>query len=194
MKIVAGTYKHRKIVVPKSDVVRPTSERLRESLFDICQGMVEEATFLDLFAGSGAMGLEALSRGAKKATFIDSNRDSIRCIKQNIESLNVEKQTQVIMGDVFDFLGKLSKLGQTYDIIYADPPYDSWKTILGKPISFSQQLLKLIDEGTLLAPLGTLFIEESATAAPVDRDLQTLVQVSVRRMGRSILQEYQKKG
>jgi 16S rRNA (guanine966-N2)-methyltransferase len=194
MKIVAGTYKHRKIIVPKSDVVRPTSERLRESLFDICQGMVDEATFLDLFAGSGAMGLEALSRGAKKATFIDSHRESIRCIKQNIESLSVEKQTQVIMGDVFDFLGKLTKLGQTYDIIYADPPYDSWKVIQGKSISFSQQLLKLIDEGTLLAPLGTLFIEESATAAPVDMNLQTLVQVSVRRMGRSILQEYQKKG
>lgn len=192
MKIVAGTFKHRKINAPKSDAVRPTSERLRESLFDICQGYIQDAAFLDLFAGSGAMGLEAISRGAKSATFIDNNRESIRCIQQNVENLGIKDQTQVFSGDVFEAIAKLSQRGKVYGIIYADPPYDSWKNQKGQLVSYSRHLLELIDKSSLLIPSGLFFIEESVDAAPEELELTTLKLLSSRRLGRSILQEYMK--
>lgn len=190
MKIVAGNFKSRKIIVPKGDVVRPTSERLRETLFDICQGYIQDTAFLDLFAGSGAMGLEALSRGAKSATFIDNHRESIRCIKQNIQSLEVEKSCTVYSGDVFESIKRLIGQGKRFDIIYADPPYDSWLKRQGNDISYSDHLLQMIDQSTLLNSGGTLFIEESVDAAPEKILLEKLKLTSFRRIGRSVLQEY----
>lgn len=193
MHIVSGIYKRRNIAVPKSDAVRPTSERLRETVFDICQGCVEDVDFLDLFAGSGAMGLEALSRGAKSSTFIDNHRESIQCIKKNVEALGVQNATSIFQGDVFDSLARLSKSGRQYGIIYADPPYGSWKVVKGQSISFSRHVLEVIDAGSLLVSGGILFLEESMEAAPHGVELQTLELISSRRLGRSLLLEYTKK-
>lgn len=192
MRIVAGTLKNKPIIAPKGHETRPTSERLRESLFNICQSYIEDADFLDLCAGSGAMGLEALSRGAKSATFIDNNRESILAIKDNIRSLGVEDRAHVFQGDVFDYLEKLAKRGKTFNIIYADPPYEMDSMLNGQPISCSNHILHLIENSSLLAPNGTLFMEDSLRGKPDTDYLRTLKLESSRRLGRSILLQFER--
>lgn len=170
MYIIAGTFKGRKIIAPKGSETRPTSGRLRETVFNILQNAIEGAQFLDLFAGSGAMGLEALSRGAKKTTFIDRDRNSVRAIEKNIESLQVEAQTKVICEDVLKILEFFHQTRQQFDLIFVDPPYAqinrSSKT---NAVPLSQEVLLAIDRSKILAPRGILLIEETKQV-----DLETL--------------------
>lgn len=170
--------------------MRPTSGRLRETVFNICQTYTEGVEFLDLFAGSGAMGLEALSRGARGATFVDSHKESIRCIQQNVRGMHLEAQAQVWHGDVFLLMEKLAKQGRRFDIIFADPPYETWKRHAGQETTYSQHLLELVDQSPLLMPSGVLFLEESRTAPLSSEHLEHLVLHSSRSMGRSQLQQY----
>lgn len=183
MHIVAGIYRHRKIVAPKGQATRPTAERLRESLFNICQGYIQDVDFLDLYAGSGAMGIEALSRGASNATFVDSHKESIRAIRENFKNLGIENSTQIFQGDVFEFIEKQSKRAVNYGIIFADPPYHA---------DVYKDLLRAIDTGTILAPQGTLFIEVGHGTENDEIELKTLRLVSSRHMGRSVLLQFQR--
>lgn len=186
MRIVGGSHRNRKLVAPKGIITRPTSERLREALFNICQGYIEGAHFLDLFAGSGAMGLEAVSRGAASATFIDADKSSIQCVKQNVQNLSMEDRAQVFCGDVFSSLEKLMKQGKQYGIIYADPPYATHAAT--DPVS--ARLLKMIDKSTLLMPQGDLFIEESSSVKVLSDELINLKHVSSRQYGHAALHQY----
>lgn len=190
MHIIAGKYKNKILKAPKGDLTRPTSGNLRETLFNICQAYVEDALFLDLFAGSGAMGLEALSRGASSATFIDNSREAIRCITHNVEHLHAGQHTQIIYGNVFHQIEKLASLRRSYNIIYADPPYDSKTKWKGEELSFSGCVVKMIDQMGLLSPGGILFIEDSARSLPCSEGLENLVLKNSRRMGRAALQQY----
>jgi 16S rRNA (guanine966-N2)-methyltransferase len=194
MHIIAGTLKNRIIRCPKNNVTRPTSSRLREALCNICQNYIEGAVFLDLFAGSGAMGLETLSRGTAKCTFIDNSTESIRCIQKNLENFHLTSKGRVLFGNVFSWIAKLSKQGERYDLIYADPPYD--RTSLneeGKEISYSQRLLTYLDQHSLLQPSAMLFIEDSTDFCPDVGALPTLKLISSRRSGRSILYQFQQR-
>lgn len=189
MQIIGGKYKNRKIQSPKGDQTRPTSARLREALFNICQSSIDGATFLDLFAGSGAMGLEALSRGAIQATFIDNHKECLRAIQSSVDSFAKEEKVEILYGDVFQYLEKLAKRGKQYTIIYADPPYESYH----HDRSYSTKIVELIDQSTLLAPGGLLFVEDAIHSQPHIENLASLTLQSTRRLGRSILLEYQKK-
>lgn len=184
MRIVGGTFKNRPLVAPKGKNTRPTSSRLREALFNICQYNVEGARFLDLFAGSGAMGLEALSRGAANATFVDSSKESIRCIEKNCAAFDVSKQATIARGDVFKIVQGLVSRGKQYDIIYVDPPYAA--KVDG--VDYGTALLRLIDGSSLLADGGRLFIESGE--ALKGEELQTLELISTRKTGKSYLSEY----
>lgn len=192
MHIISGKFKNQKVIVPKGNITRPTSGRLRESLFNICQGYIEDSLLLDLFAGSGAIGFEALSRGAKSVTFVDSAKEALRCIEETAQKLQVQRQIEIAFGDVFEQLQRLEKKNKQYDIIYVDPPYDAYKIIDKKQISFSTLILKMIDEGSLLKDNGTLFIEDSLDAKPEDIQLTTLTLKSSRKLGRSCLLQYEK--
>jgi len=175
MHIIGGKYKKKALLTPKTETVRPTTSQLREALFNITQSVIEKANFLDIFAGSGAMGLEALSRGAAHATFIDNNRAALMVIKKNIAALEVEACTTVLG---MDALRALEKLRTSYDLIYIDPPY-------GKGLS--ALVLTFIDTHALLAEEGSLFIEESDFHAPV---LHSLHLRRVKKVGRAHLYEY----
>ena len=120
MRIVGGKYKGRVLLEFKGKDIRPTSDKARESLFNILQFKIAGATFLDLFCGTGAMGIEALSRGAKKVTFNDIDRKSITLLKSNLEKLKVDEEYSVCN---FDALRFLKTTTEKYDIIYIDPPY-----------------------------------------------------------------------
>jgi 16S rRNA (guanine966-N2)-methyltransferase len=193
MRIIAGLYKNRTLKTPKGLLIRPTSEKLRSSFFNIIQQIIQEAEFLDLFAGSGAIGLEALSRGAAKATFIDSSRDSIQCIKKNLSALPAQKNSDVFQGDVFLMLERMIKQGRTFDLIYADPPYDAHSFFQGFPISYSERLVKMISGSFLLKKEGMLFIEDAKHAKGLSHDFENLEFISSRQFGRSVLLQYRNK-
>ena len=126
MRIVGGIYKGRTLVEFKGKDIRPTHDMVRESLFNILQFKISGATFLDLFSGTGAMGIEALSRHAKSVTFNDFSRESINVLKKNLEKLGVKDGCTVSNGDAITFL---KNTDQKFDVVYIDPPY---KTELGK--------------------------------------------------------------
>ena len=120
MRIISGTAKGRKLKTLAGDDVRPTSDKVKEGIFSAIQFDIQGRRFLDLFAGSGQMGLEALSRGAESATFVDASLDSLKVCKENISSLGFEDSSKVIRSDALSFL---SLCGQMFDIAFLDPPY-----------------------------------------------------------------------
>lgn len=193
MYIIAGLYKNRPLKAPKDSRTRPTSSRLRETLFNICQSYIAGARMLDLFAGSGAIGLEALSRGAKDCTFVDNSKESISCLKKNIHALGVENCTQVLFGDVFTHLRKIAALGQPFDLIFADPPYGKEANIEGIQQTYCQALVQFIDKSpSLLPPGGMLFIEEAETTSLIFDKLNTLQLIKTRHSGDTLLYQLEK--
>lgn len=188
MHIIGGTYRNRTLMCPKGQEVRPTSGQLRESLFNICQTYIEGASFLDIFAGSGAMGLEALSRGAKASTFIELSKEAIKCIEKNIEQLDVETQTRLLKGNALYLVEKLAAEGQQFDIVFADPPYSPAKS--ERHPSLAVQILEKIDQLPLLLPGGSFFLEDAKTDVEKPSKLTTLTLKKTRPMGRSVLYQY----
>src|ERR687898_3472510 len=120
MRIIAGSKRGARIAAPKGLATRPTGDRVREAAFNLI-GPVDGAAVLDLFAGSGALGLEALSRGAASATFVELNYGSLKALDQNIAALAVQDAVTVHRGDAMRFAGKLPE--GAYDVVFADPPY-----------------------------------------------------------------------
>lgn len=190
MFIIAGLYKGLKLKTPKGSQTRPTSSRLREAVFNICQFKIEGCEFLDLFAGSGAMGLEAISRRAQSITFVDNHRECIQCIKENIKHLKIEKECQILQLDIFKSLEYLARNDQSFDIIYADPPYHQGEKDIS--LSFNTRLIEWIDTHALLKPEGVLFIEENLRYPPHLKTLNTLKLKESRKFGTVLLQQYQK--
>jgi 16S rRNA (guanine966-N2)-methyltransferase len=123
MRIIAGSLKRRTITVPRGLDVRPTSDRTREAIFSLVEARLEleDAVVLDLFSGSGALGFEALSRGARSAEFVERDRRAARGIRDAAERLEVDADATVIQADAVAFLRRYS--GEPYDCIFADPPY-----------------------------------------------------------------------
>jgi len=156
LRLIGGKYKNHPIKTPTGILTKPTMSLMRKSVFDICQADVEESRFLDVFACSGAMGLEALSRGASFATFIDKDRRATTCIQENIRHLHFEKQTRVCCGDAMLVLKKLAKENEKYSLVYIDPPYIHVDKHNCSPTEF----LEFFDGADLLTPGAILFIEE----------------------------------
>lgn len=191
MFIIAGLYRRQRLITPKGPQTRPTASRLREALFNICQHHIEGAVFLDIFAGSGAMGFEALSRGAQSATFIDSHKESVDCIRSNSALLKVQDRSQIFRGEAVTMLNLLNKQGKKFDIIYADPPYNTLDP--SGTVLYSTQMIQWIDTHDLLTPRGLLFIEEDFRSEPKIESLNSLQFKDSRRFGQAVLQKYQKK-
>jgi len=144
VRIIAGEHRGRRIVAPKGAATRPTSDRVRENAFNLI-GPVDEADVLDLFAGSGALGLEALSRGAASAVFVDSDREACRTIGANLDTLRL--QGIVLCQEVLRAVGSERR---TFDLVLADPPYDYDLTRLAPHLA------------RLVAPDGLLVLESSS--------------------------------
>ena len=121
MRVIAGQWGGRRLQAPSGESTRPTSDRVREALFSILAPRIEGARVLDLFAGSGALGIEALSRGAAAATFVDSAAAAIRAVRANLEALGIE--AEVVRADARRFLGGASAAARQYDLVFLDPPY-----------------------------------------------------------------------
>lgn len=124
MKVISGTLKGRNIEGYNIDGTRPTMDRVKESLFGIIQNNLKDSVVLDLFAGSGQLGIEAISNGAKHAYFIDNNIEVIKVLKQNINNLNIKDKSTIIHSDWKKSLNDFSNQSLKFDLIFVDPPYD----------------------------------------------------------------------
>ena len=124
MRVISGSARGLKLKAPKGSNTRPTADRIKESLFNIIAGDLYEVNFLDLFGGSGAIGIEAVSRGAARAVFIDSDREAQGIIKDNIKAAKIESRCRVLGCDIKSGILRLSQSGEKFDIIFMDPPYD----------------------------------------------------------------------
>jgi len=175
IKVLSGKYKNLSLKTPKSDKTRPTSSKVRGSVFDILQNQIEEARFLDIFAGSGSMGIEALSRGANSATFIEHDKIAASCIRENLKKIQI--QATVLQQDAQVALKRLIKGGDHFDIIYIDPPYHL--DIL--------PILELIPP--LLSPEGLTILEQSSKAKI---EFQGLEKTQERKFGDTTLHLYLK--
>ena len=169
-------------------LTKPTMSLMRKSVFDIIQDQIEDASFLDVFACSGAMGIEALSRGACFSTFIDNDRKAIKCIEENLKSLHLEKSGKAIFGDAITILEKLDMAKQQFTIIYVDPPY----THIHKNGCSPLELLHYFDKANLLENEGRLFIEEGfpATLQIETLSLKTLSLKNTRKFSGSLLHQF----
>ena len=124
MRVIAGKARSLPLkTVPGKDVVRPTTDRIKETLFNILAPDIADCRFLDLFAGSGAIGIEALSRGAQKACFVEKSQKAVECIKENLRFTRLEQNAQIVERDVLTALRILEAQGDEFDIIFMDPPY-----------------------------------------------------------------------
>jgi 16S rRNA (guanine(966)-N(2))-methyltransferase RsmD len=124
LRIIAGAQRGRRLSVPRGAAVRPTADRAREALFSILGARVRRARVLDAYAGSGALGLEALSRGAAAATFLEADREALRVVRANAAHLGVEASCTFRLGRAIDLLRR-GEVAGPFDLVLADPPYDS---------------------------------------------------------------------
>lgn len=191
MHILAGTLKQRTIYIPLQGECRPTLARTRGMVFNICQGEIEGASFLDLFAGTGAMGFEALSRGARRAVFVDSNRFAIEAMKKTALSLNVEKECQFLCMDVVKGLEYVKRTKATFDIVYVDPPYFRRKN--EQDFHIVEQALSFLDTESCLTPGGMVFTEDAKESPLEKMTFTTLSLMSKRRCGDAFLWQFQSK-
>jgi 16S rRNA (guanine966-N2)-methyltransferase len=175
VRVVAGVWGGRRLQAPRGDATRPTSDRVREALFSILADRVGEARVLDLFAGSGALGIEALSRGASEATFVDSAPAAIRAVKANLEALGA--QAEVRRADARRFLGSASAAARQYDLVFLDPPYRQAGGIGG-------ELTAAL--AAVLAP-GAAVVAESDRRTPLELDFPILDE---RRYGDTLIRIY----
>lgn len=160
LRISSGSLKGRNISVRKyikgsspDSGFRPTSAKVREAIFNILQQEIHDSVFADLYAGTGAVGFEAISRGAKKVIFVEKDRHCVRAINNYIKKLCIEDKTSVYTEDVDQFLRKALAKGIVFDIIFADPPYVSDEIY---------KIIPMIDNSDILKPNGLLLIEHDS--------------------------------
>lgn len=150
MRIVAGSARGRALKGPKSEGIRPTADRVRESLFNVLGQWMDGLAVLDLYAGTGALALEALSRGAARAVLVDKDREAVSLCRENAQALGFSTQVEVLAMPVERAAEQLAGRGEKFELIFADPPYAA-KGVSG--------VLDLVMQRQLLAPGGTLVVE-----------------------------------
>jgi len=151
MRVIAGKYKSRKLAAPEGLDTRPTSDRLRETLFNVVAASVPDSVWLDLFAGTGAVGIEALSRGARSVYFVEAARRAARAIRDNLRSLGIEEGFEVIEREAATALRMLDVQAVSCNFCFLDPPY--------RKMGDYEQVLGFLSQSRLLAP-GSLVIAE----------------------------------
>jgi 16S rRNA (guanine966-N2)-methyltransferase len=175
MRVIAGKAKGRKLRSVPGDVARPVTDRVKESLFNILGDEVVDALFLDLFAGTGSVGIEALSRGAQRAVFVERNRRAIETIKENLKTTELAAQAELIRDDVFRFLSR--KPADRFDLIYIAPP--QYKGL------WAETLLALDGKGFLTE--GGLAIAQIFPKEYKELELNNLHLVDQRKYGSTML-------
>lgn len=177
MRIISGKARGTKLYTLEGKNTRPTLDRVKESLFNIIQNEIQDSLFLDLFSGSGAIGLEAVSRGAKMATLCDNSKEAIQIIKKNVLKTHLEEKIK-IYNCSFENLLK-TKINEKQDIIYIDPPYET---------NFAYEAVKIILEQDLIKEDSTIIIETDQEEKIIKEIKKLEVEViDIRKYGRAYL-------
>lgn len=171
MRIIAGKFKGKVLKQFELDTTRPTSDLVKGAIFNILGEKITDSIFLDLFAGAGAVGIEALSRGANKVVFADSNKESIALIKKNL-SLIPAKNFIIMQNQCFDVLKSLMYQGEVFDIIFLDPPYAT---------NLAEKCIRVIYNQGLLAENGLIVWEHDETKLEL---LQNIEQIRTKKYGK----------
>lgn len=150
LRVIAGEFKGRKLSTPKDDFCRPTLDRVKESIFNVLGADVIDRSVLDLFCGTGSLGIEALSRGAKECTFMDSSKRAMLLTGKNISGLSLDKRANFVLSDIFRF--DWLRAAKVFELIFADPPYE---------MMIGGSLIDMISKNGLLADRGLLVFERS---------------------------------
>jgi 16S rRNA (guanine966-N2)-methyltransferase len=177
MRIIAGKYRGRRLLAPSGRRIRPTSDRIRESIFNIVGSDIQGQNILDLFAGTGAMGIEALSRGAERAVFIDKHPEALECIRANIGPLAIPDQWDIIRWDVASNLDCLAKTAMRYDFAFIDPPYNRGLAV---------QALENVVACDAMATGGLVVLEHHRLEKIVGRD-NRITLLDQRRYGKTLV-------
>jgi len=180
MRIIAGALKGRRLVTPKGDTTRPTADQVRIALMDTLTPRLAGARVLDLFAGAGGVGLEALSRGAAEAVFVERDARAVAALRENIEALGVKAAARVKRGDVLRELEALYRAGERFDVVFLDPPYDA---------GLLETTLETLGGGGLLLPEGWVIAQHFTKRAPAERT-GSLFAFRTRRFGETTLTFY----
>ena len=184
MRIISGKARGTKLYTLEGKNTRPTLDRVKESLFNIIQSDLIEATVLDLFSGSGALGIESLSRGAKQAILCDNNYDSINIIKKNVEKCHFADNAKIIHKD---YRQCLNGLKEKFDIIFIDPPYER---------NIAVEAVKIIIENDILKKDGLIILETDDEQREIEQieDIKNINIKDLRRYGRVKLLFLNRKG
>jgi len=174
MRIISGLARGTKLYTLEGENTRPTLDRVKEPLFSIIQNYIKDSVVLDLFAGSGALGLEALSRGAKKAVLCDKSYEAIEIIKKNINKTHFEEKTKVLC---MDYKKCLSSVADKFDIIFIDPPYK---------LDIAVNSVEIILDNNLLSPDGIIIIETDEEEREIQKikNLSNIEIINLRTYGR----------
>jgi 16S rRNA (guanine(966)-N(2))-methyltransferase RsmD len=183
MRVIAGKYRSRRLIAPPGTATRPTSDRLRETLFNVVAPRVPDSVWLDLFAGSGAVGIEALSRGARSATFVESSSTAAKTIRKNLQSLEIEEGFEVIEREAATALRMLDAQAVTYDFCFLDPPY--------RKMGDYEQILGFLSQSRLLKPESLVIAEHDKHFDPGD-EFGSLRRQRVLRQGDAVLSFYRR--
>lgn len=179
MRIISGKYKGHRLSSFDEDHIRPMTDRVKESLFNIWMAYVEDAIVLDLFSGTGSVGLEALSRGAKSVEFVELNPRSLKIIVKNIELLKVGEQCHTHKKDAVKFLK--SYQGEGFDLIFIDPPF---------PLKICQETMETLAASQALKATSKIVIEHSVHE-PLESKILNLTLIDTREYGDKILSFYE---
>lgn len=177
MRVIAGKARGRRLKVPKVRTLRPTADRVKEALFNILPHDLSGCKVLDLFAGTGNLSAEALSRGAAETVLVDISPEAGRAIRENLRLLGLSERSKVWVGPVFRSIRLLSKRGEAFDLIFLDPPYE--KNLVGKT-------LRAIDQAGLLRE-GAILVAEHSVRETVAESYGTLILNDQRRYGTTLL-------
>jgi 16S rRNA (guanine966-N2)-methyltransferase len=177
MRVIGGNARGRQLKVPKGLALRPTAGRVKEALFNILPHDLSGVKVLDLFAGTGNLTIEALSRGAAEAVLVDSSAQSGKAIRENLRRLNLTDRANLWAMPVTRALRLLARQGQTFDLIFLDPPYEQ---------RLIAPALKIIDKEALLLDSGVLIAEHSIRE-PIESHLEALALTDQRRYGSTVL-------
>lgn len=177
MRVIAGEFKGQRLSAPRGRRTRPTSDQVRIACLDALAPWLPGARFLDLFAGSGAVGIEALSRGSKECVFVEADRAAVSALSQNLKRLGLSDRARVVNRVTLAALGMLKRQGSRFDAIFVDPPY-------GSPLAL-ETLLRLGDSA-LLVP-GAVVVVQHLTKAPLPEGAGRLAAFRHRRFGETTL-------
>jgi 16S rRNA (guanine966-N2)-methyltransferase len=161
VRVIAGKFRSRRLRGPGALTLRPTSDRLRETLFNILGSAVEDSLFVDLYAGTGAIGIEAISRGARQTIFVESHPKAARLIRENLATLKILSAFELIEADVLVGLKNLAGRHLLADFVFLDPPYERTEEPL--------RVLEFLDRSRLVAPQGLVIVEHRSGMKTADR-------------------------